>query len=441
MTTPAEPPCLLDLNDVDLRLSRGTEMLAHAPGFATWTGARLELGEAAHAAAWRHPRHTHHRYWQVLDTSPLKHLGKRVRHAGDLAYLQLEALRRQAGNPQRVILLHPGHWQRAQLGLLLGITEAAGFTVAGIVEHGVAVAATLPPGSYQFVEACLEQTLVTELDVDVTGANRRAQRAVSESGFLALEQTVIDVIVAAFLQESRFDPLHDGGTEQLLHDQLGEWLALLARRDEISLVITHRGVRHVATLQRAAVTRALAPHRAALMRACGEGTVLLDDRLGRFPGLLDGWQGAALIPAGSAQRGILGSPDLNQLTTTGLISRTQLAAIEGTRVLPLARPVQPVAPTSCATHLLAGTLAQGVAAGPWYLDARCTLQRARSAETVATVSGDAGSVWVETPSGSPLRVNGAALAGSRRLIPGDRLEVLGCDRVLLAIAVTDGDAA
>jgi hypothetical protein len=441
MTTPAELPCLLDLNDVDLRLSRGTEILAHAPGFATWTGTKLELGDAAHAAAWRHPRHTHHRHWQVLDTSPLKHLGKRVRHAGDLAYLQLEALRRQAGNPQRVILLHPGHWQRAQLGLLLGITEAAGFAVAGIVEHGVAVGASLPPGTYHFVEACLEQTLVTELRVDATGANRGAQRAVTESGFLALEQAVIEVIVAAFLQESRFDPLHDGGTEQLLHDQLGEWLALLARRDEISLVITHRGVRHLASLQRAAVIRALAPHRAALMRACGEGTVLLDDRLGRFPGLLDGWHGAALLPMGSAQRGILGSPDLHQLTTAGLISRSQLAAIDGARLLPVQLPVRTSAPTACATHLLAGTRAQGLASGPWYLDAHCALHRVRSAETVAAVFGDADGARVESPDGSPLRVNGAALAGSRRLIPGDRLEVLGCDRVLLAIAVTDGDAA
>ena len=296
MTTPAEQPCLLDLNDVDLRLSRGTEILAHEPGFATWTGTRLELGVPAHAAAWRHPRHTHHRYWQALDTSPLTHLGKRVRHAGDLAYLQLEALRRRAGNPQRVVLLHPGHWQRAQLGLLLGITEAAGFAVAGIVESSVAVGATLPPGTYHFAESCLEQTLVTALEVDATRASRIAQRAVAESGFLALERAVLEVIVAAFLQESRFDPLHDGATEQLLHDQLAEWLALLARREEISLVITHRGVRHLATLQRAAVAEALAPHRVALMQACGDGPALLDDRLARFPGLLDGWPNATLLP-------------------------------------------------------------------------------------------------------------------------------------------------
>lgn len=441
MTTPAEQPCLLDLNDVDLRLSRGTEILAHEPGFATWTGTRLELGVPAHAAAWRHPRHTHHRYWQALDTSPLTHLGKRVRHAGDLAYLQLEALRRRAGNPQRVVLLHPGHWQRAQLGLLLGITEAAGFAVAGIVESSVAVGATLPPGTYHFAESCLEQTLVTALEVDATRASRIAQRAVAESGFLALERAVLEVIVAAFLQESRFDPLHDGATEQLLHDQLAEWLALLARREEISLVITHRGVRHLATLQRAAVAEALAPHRVALMQACGDGPALLDDRLARFTGLLDGWPNATLLPPFSTQRGILESPDLNQLSVSGLVSRAQLAAIAGPRSLPVGLNPRTVVSATGATHLLAGAVAQGLTAGPWYLDPACGLHRVRPAETVATVFADSAGSRVESPSGSPLRVNGAAVIGSRRLMPGDRLEVFGCDRVLLAIAVTDGDAA
>ena len=441
MTTPSEKPCLLDLNDVDLRLSRGTEILAHEPGFATWTGARLELGLSAHAAAWRHPRQTHHQHWQVLDTSPLTHLGKRVRHAGDLAYLQLEALRRKAGNPRRVILLHPGHWQRAQLGLLLGIAEAAGFEVVGIVESSAAVGATLPPGTYHFVEASLEQTLVTALEVDATKARRMGQRAVTEAGFLALERAVITVIVAAFLQESRFDPLHDGGTEQLLHDQLAEWLSLLARREEISLVITHRGVRHLATLRRAAVESALAPHRVALKQACGDGPALLDDRLARFPGLLDGWPNATLLPPLSAQRGILESPDLNLLSADGLVSRAELAVVPGPRSLPAGLSGDVVAATTGATHVLAGARAQGLAAGPWYVDAACALHRTRPADTVATLSADASGGRVETPGGSPLRVNGAAAVGSRHLAPGDRLEVLGCDRVLLAIAVTDGDAA
>ena len=441
MTTPVELPCVLDLNDVDLRLSRGSELLAHEPGFATWTGTRLELGQAAHAAAWRHPRHTHHRHWQVLDTSPIKHLGKRVRHAGDLAYLQLEALRRRAGNPQRLWVLHPGHWQRAQLGLLLGITEAAGFTIDGIVESSVAVGATLPAGTYHFVEACLEQTLVTAVEVEASGAHRRTQRILADAGYLALEGAVLEVVVAAFLAQSRFDPLHDGATEQLLHDQLAEWLALLARRDEISLVITHGGVRHLATLHRAAVVNALAPCRAALMQACGEEPALLDDRLSRFPGLLDGWPGATLLPPLTAQRGVWDSPDLAQPATDGLVSRTHLATISGPRTLPAGLNRQQAISPLSATHLLAGTLAQHLNSGPWYLDAECVLHRARPTVPVATLHGDASGSRVEIPVGSPLRVNGVACPGNRRLVPGDRLEVLGCDRVLLAIAVTDGDAA
>jgi hypothetical protein len=444
--TASELPCLLDVNDLELRLWRGDTLVAHEPGFATWTGQRLELGVAGRASAWRYPRQTHHRYWQTLDTSPIQTLGKRVRHAGDLVYLQLEALRRRAGNPRAVTVLHPGHWQRAQLGLLLGIADAAGLGVSGLVEHGVAVGATLPPGTWTLVTACLEQTIISVLEVDDTQAVRTQLRVLSDGGFLALEASLVAHVVEVFLRERRFDPLHDGATEQRLHDQLPGWLDLLSTREEIDVVLSHGGQHHAVVLRRDAVAAALLDARSRLRAACGSGPVLVDDRLAQLPGLLEDWPEAMALPLGTAERGLLASPDLPRLADSGLISRTNLAVTPGPRLWP-SRATQPFATDAApCTHLLLGNRAHALGTGSWTIDATGHLRRASQGITPGTPIGrlsrtSTGEVRVSAAQDSPLRLNGTHVAGDSAVIPGDRLEILGTDRVYLAITVTAEDAA
>lgn len=444
--TASELPCLLDVNDLELRLWRSDAVIAREPGFATWTGQKLELGVAGRAAAWRYPRQTHHRYWQTLDTSPIQTLGKRVRHAGDLVYLQLEALRRRAGNPRTVTVLHPGHWQRAQLGLLLGIADAAGLGVSGLVEYGVAVGATLPPGTWTLVTACLEQTIVSVLEVDDTQAVRTQLRVLSDGGFLALEAAIVTHVVEVFLRERRFDPLHDGATEQRLHDQLPGWLDLLATREEIDVVLSHGGQQHAVVLRRDAVATALLSARRRLRAACGNGPVLLDDRLAQLPGLLDDWPEAMALAPGAAERGLLASPDLPRLGDSGLVSRTSLAVISGPRIWPSGATPPFAADAAPCTHLLLGTRAHALGTGIWAIDATGHLRRASHGVTPGTVIGSlsrtpTGAVRVTAVQDSPLRLNGAHVANDTTLIPGDRLEILGTDRVYLAITVAADDAA
>ena len=133
---------LIDLNDAELRVARDEQEITRSPGYATLVQHTVVVGEQGFAHAWLHPRHTHSHYWETLNTAPITQLGKRIRHAGDLAFLHLEYLREQAGRPDRITLIVPGRYTRTQLSLLLGIAEAAGLTVEGLVDSAVAVGAT-----------------------------------------------------------------------------------------------------------------------------------------------------------------------------------------------------------------------------------------------------------------------------------------------------------
>lgn len=433
-------PLLLDLNDVELRVARGEEEILRSPGYATLVRGTVEVGERGHAEAWAHPRHSHNRHWQALDTTPLRHLGARIRHAGDLVWLHLDSLRRQAGNPGQAILLVPGIWQRAQLNLLLGIVQAAGMRVLALVEGAAAVGAALAPGRYLHLEACLHQSVLTHLEVDAATARCGAREQLTDLGYRHFEQRIVDCIVEHFLRQSRFDVLHDGSTEQLLHSQLAQWLALLGTREKITLTIDHRGARHEATLHRDALVAAVAPLRRELAAKAGAGPVLLDYRLARLPGLLDDWPNARALPASALLVGASHSPELHQLGSESLYLREQLACVPPEfRRAPL--PPDPALPGGTATHLLVREAAYPLSTRAWHLTRRGTVQREAGPDALGAVRRDAHGARVEAAADSALRLNGRAIDGQASLAAGDHLTVAGAACLFVPIAVHGDDAA
>ncbi|MBM4228581.1 MAG: hypothetical protein FJ164_12675 [Gammaproteobacteria bacterium] len=433
-------PTLIDLNDVELRVSHGEDEILRSPGYATLVDHKVEVGERGFGEAWRHPRQSHNRYWQMLDTSPLRHLGKRVRHAGDLAWLHLEELRRQAGGPERAMFILPGAYQRAQLSLLLGIAQAAGLQIDALVESAAAAGAVLAPGHYMHVEACLHQTVLTRLEVGEDDAVCVAREVLPELGYLQFEKRILGCVVDSFLTGCRFDALHEGSTEQLLHSQLGQWMSLLAQQGKVTLTIDHRGTRHEAVLQLDDVRAALAPLRRALIARAGTGAVVVDYRLARLPGLLDDWSNALALPAGAVFTGIAHSPGLVEPAGGGVSLRSQLACVPPQFRL-AASHVTPVALASPASHLLVGDTAWELTASAWYLTRRGTVQRGKGVETLGAVIRGPRGAEVTASEGSGLLLNGEPVRGTQALRAGDHLTAVGSACLFVPISVHDDDAA
>lgn len=430
------PPILIDLNDVELRLARGTDVAVRSPGYAAFVQGQLELGDRGRAQAWRQPRAASNRYWHTLDATPLTQFGTRVRHAGDLAYLQLAQLRERGGRPERARLLVPGSWQRPQLSLLLGIAKAAGITVEALIDSAVAAGAVLPPGDFVHVEARLHQTTLTHLRVDDNRVTRVRTDVAADSGHVHFEQRAVACVVEAFLKGCRFDPLHDAATEQLLHDHLAQWLSLLEERAEIAIDIEFHGVHHATRLTRQAVCAALAPlwHGLAA-RTGGNARIVVDYRLARFPGLADTWPAAHALAPDAALRGASESPDAVAPGGDGITLRTSLARVPG--VAGFAPPPPAPAPPGTPTHLLAGSRASPLTAAPVYLGLRGNVATDAGPDAFAAVTRDGTGCRLAPLPGRDVLLNGRRVSAPATLAGGDHVSVPGTTVLFVPIEVLD----
>ncbi len=427
---------LIDLNDAELRVARDEQEITRSPGYATLVQHTVVVGEQGFAHAWLHPRHTHSHYWETLNTAPITQLGKRIRHAGDLAFLHLEYLREQAGRPDRITLIVPGRYTRTQLSLLLGIAEAAGLTVEGLVDSAVAVGATLPPGHYRHVEALLHHTVISHLEVNPTAAQRTDTEIIPGTGIADFETRILDCIVAGFLRDCRFDARHDALTEQALHTQLAGWLVSLADNPEIVLALNSAGIRHETRLSRDMVLAAIAPLTQRLVDCADIESPLLDYRLGRLPGIDAAWPGAIRLPASAALTGVTHSPDFAYPSTGGMTLRTTLAPASRGLCQELNAPAMP---GRGATHLLVGDIAHPLSRRPLYLTAE-GVQRLTAEKTLGAVVRDAAGCRVDPVPGTGLHLNGTPLAHQMALQPGDRLSFAGAKASLVIITVAPADA-
>ena len=230
----------LELNDAQLILAaaQGAEqarIVASAPGIACVTEAQLLTGAAAAQQAKLQPQRCHNRYWQELSAAPLGRAPRPQLSAADLAYEQLRALLAAAGGAEsRLIVAVPAGLTREQLGLLLGITLAAGITETGLVDAALAACALAPiPPHVLHLELQRHRAVVTAIEQEGGGARRARFELDAGCGLQRLEQLCIEVVAGNFVRATRFDPLYQARTEQLLADGAWGWLQALQAADAV----------------------------------------------------------------------------------------------------------------------------------------------------------------------------------------------------------------
>ena len=287
---------VIELNDASLRLGDGDAILARSPGYAVVDARRLLVGEAARRQARLDPRHTTNQFWHRLSTDPVPHPHPAARSLADLAHahlLELWEATEGAAEDEEVIFTLPGTLEREQIALLLGIARECPFRAVGLVDASVAATAGHQPDApaVVHVDALLHECVVTTLDGD--GAWQRTTVAdVPNLGLAALREAWINVVADTFVRETRFDPLHDAGTEQSLFDRLDDWLDALTRRAEIDLELQTSSQVHRVSMSRERLVTKVAPRFALLADAVASalppgGSVLVSAALGRLPGLLE----------------------------------------------------------------------------------------------------------------------------------------------------------
>jgi len=429
--------CVIEVNDIELRAAVDGEVVASSPGVACAVNGQVEIGASALAQAKLHPRATENRFWRDLNTAPLQQFGKRVRHHADLAYLHLEHLRTLARGPSAAVFAVPGSLSHEQLSLLLGVAQASRLKPLALVDSAVAAgAAQLGAGRWTHVDLQLHQAVITALDVGER-VTRGTVEVLPGLGQLAIRQACVQVVTAAFVTHCRFDPLHHAATEQLLHDHLPDWLALLAENAEIRVQLEYRGARFDTRVERAAVVRAVAPLLTRLRAALPAGVQpVASHRLAAQPAYTEVFGSVPRLRAAAVFDGVraLAAGDAGE----SLKLVTALPA-HGAPTLQVATAV--AASTGGATHLLDHHTAFALKQTPLYLLARGGCSRTPDPMALCSVGRAADGPELHALVDGRVMLNGRPVAGRVPLAAGDLVTFTGASALFTAIAVQKDDDA
>ncbi|MFB3117191.1 MAG: hypothetical protein ACE1ZP_00370, partial [Myxococcota bacterium] len=210
----------IELNDAAIAVARSDGLLVTEPGCALASDRGIAFGEAALRSSRLRPRDANDRYWAELGVDPLARPFETAKSAADLAHAQLLTLWNRFGTQSdEVLLAVPGSFGHEKLSLLLGIADACEMPVRGLVDAAVAACDRPYPGwDCVHVEAHLHEVGLTRIGSAQRGgvAVAEAFETVSQFGVAQLHERWARRIAAAFIAQTRFDPLSDGKHEQRL---------------------------------------------------------------------------------------------------------------------------------------------------------------------------------------------------------------------------------
>ena len=361
-------PALLDINDSNLQLWNGTAHV-QSPGYALLDGSQYLFGNPARGAARRQPRNINTRFWWQLNIEPLQPALGPARHTADLVHAHLQALHGEAGEPTELLLAVSGSLQREQLSLLLGIIQVCPFNAIGLVHRSVALASSYAGNGRLFhLEIQLHQALVTELANDGDTVTVERTVPLPGCGLLQLQERLVEIIAAAFVRQTRFDPRRKADTEQALYDTLPDALRELQQRGETNIEVSGYRARVNRKDLLAAGQRLFtsAPEAIGVWRP--DDRVLLDPVAALLPGLVESFDAAEVVAADALPQAVSRHLDvllqrdgnLNFISTLPCTGEAIQPSAEGLQAAPATEP-EPAPPR--ATHLLLGDAAHPLPAG------------------------------------------------------------------------------
>ncbi|NCF51205.1 FHA domain-containing protein [Gammaproteobacteria bacterium] len=326
-----------DLNDAGITVLDARKVLYREPGFALLDEDRLTTGNAAFAQFRINPRRIQNRFWSRLAIEPFA--DRRFSHlsAADLVSRQLEQIWKSvAGRGDRIVVAVPAYMKNENLALLLGIAAELEVPIVAMVDAAVAATRREYRNAVPVhLDMSLHSSIVTRI---AQSGQAQVDRAVvvEDCGLLALFDAWVRVIAEAFVQQSRFDPLHTAETEQVLADRMTGWLTAATAADSVTLEVDYRGITHKAELESLELIAAAAPvyqtiisNLRALYRADELPAIQLSDRAALMPGLADMLRARVggevfLLEPGAAARGLLMRCRDLQQTSAGISLIRQL---------------------------------------------------------------------------------------------------------------------
>ncbi|MCH7894295.1 MAG: FHA domain-containing protein [Proteobacteria bacterium] len=283
---------VLEINDIGLTVSDGEKMLLSSPACALLDGNHIVVGQEAFEKSRLRPLWTNNRFWSRLDQEKLANPSGRFQTNADLAHAHLEhiwhKLNRAADSG--LIIVVPGTWDQAQMGLLLGIAADMNIPVSGMVDSAVAAGVSLEPDVPRLhLDLQQGKFVLTELQGG-TQLSRSGVFVICETGLSSFRDVWANIIADVFVSQTRFDPMHIARTEQQLFNKLDGWLADIEAQGSAVLEMDAGDKSYTVQLagdQLLSASSSVYPQIVQQIRPRAKGMLALSHRLADFPGLKD----------------------------------------------------------------------------------------------------------------------------------------------------------
>jgi hypothetical protein len=281
------------INDAGITLLDGSKILYREPGYALLEDNHLVTGSDAFRQARIKPRRIQNRFWSDLTTEQLPDQQKSHLSAADLVSQQLEQLM-SAGTGSELVIVIPAYMSSQHLGLLLGIASEINLPITAMVDAAAAATRREYKGAVPVhIDISLHSTTLARLSQPGQVQVEKTS-VLNNCGISSLTESWLHMVSDAFVQQSRFDPLHTAETEQMLVNNMDAWLSEAARSSRVRLEIETANGSYEANIESlafigaaASVYQQITSKLRSLFRADEVPALQLTDRVARLPGLAD----------------------------------------------------------------------------------------------------------------------------------------------------------
>ncbi|MGV6807336.1 MAG: hypothetical protein ACWA5K_05480 [bacterium] len=336
---------VIEFNDAGLRCFRidrdgGISQQSIHPGYALIEKERIVTGESARASAFLSPQATFNQYWRQLNLSPLPLKTPLARHNADLAFAQLREIDLSLNSPPAYLFAVPATLTRDQLGILLGLAKAANIEVAGMLDAGLPAAGGLSAGRYLYLDVQLHQLVATEIDAGEKLSRGRCD-VFPSLGLRHIFDVLAHGIADQFIENYRFDPLHNAEGEQHLHDLLPHWLSRANADQEMPLELPSLRGDFRLNVDCRKLFASLDSRMAQLLKSLDQQSdreLVVSHRLSALPGVSAGFSAAHIEDFSDFAKGIsdilpaLESLFGNRGENTGLVTSIERTGNAGSRL-------------------------------------------------------------------------------------------------------------
>ena len=432
----------IDLNDSEIRVARGLDIVLKSPGYAVINNSNINLGIAAVHKSRLNPRLTHNRFWKNLNQDPIQNLPNGIRHNADLAYHHLLTIHEQIGKPNEVLFAIPGNYSNDQLSLLLGLADACQFKAVGLVDSAIAAAATVAGhGDYIHLDINLYQTILTHINVS-DQVLRVSVEIIEGTGLSPIYDICAVQIADMFIKHSRFDPQHHAETEQALYNQIPGCLSALRTQSDFQLEIQYQNTQQRINVKCNDLIDPLKSHYRKILNSIPDGSVCLaSDRVSALPGLIKQLPEAKALDPISVFKGCQehvsrirsSGPTLDFITSLPAPTKPVYMAI------PSSTPVMESSESNNypVTHILHDHRAYPLGSDRLYLSATGSTDKSKKNNSHCSVSNNHSRILVQPEGGLAVFVNGGQINSPVEAGPGDTIGFAGSKTEFIFINVAN----